>query len=128
MSANKEAVISEKEMRCGFGQRVLVGYSEVIRSAEYDTVAAFTEAVQAEWDRQWHRIYTADWSSVCLAPVTCSLCSSAGVHVFFEQHMKWLSLHYFCSAIPLSPNLKTGARSNAVCCTDRHCSLGQRTF
>ena len=63
MSANKEAVISEKEVRCGFGQRVLVGYSDVIRSADFATVAAFTEAVQAEWDRQWRRIYTADWSS-----------------------------------------------------------------
>ena len=72
MSANKEAVISEKEMRCGFGQRVLVGYSEVIRSADFDTVAAFTEAVQAEWDRQWQRIYTADWSSARMA-----LCNGA---------------------------------------------------
>ncbi|KAK9832508.1 hypothetical protein WJX81_003456 [Elliptochloris bilobata] len=63
MSANKEAVISEKEMRCGFGQRVLVGYSEVIRSTDFKKVAAFTEAVQAEWDRQWHRVYTADWST-----------------------------------------------------------------
>ncbi len=66
MSANKEAVICEKEMRCGFGQCVLVGYSEVIRSADYRDVAAFTEAVQAEWDRQWRRVYSADWSSAHL--------------------------------------------------------------
>lgn len=83
MSANKEAVISEKEMRCGFGQRVLVGYSEVIRAADYDTVAAFTEAVQTEWDRQWRRIYTADWSSARLAPWGGVF---AALTVFLKQH------------------------------------------
>ena len=86
MSANKEAVISEKEMRCGFGQRVLVGYSEVIRSADFPTVHVFTEAVQAEWDRQWRRIYTADWSSARLAPCGGGDCCSARLAVLCEQH------------------------------------------
>jgi hypothetical protein len=62
MSANKEAVLSEKELRAGFGQRVLVGYSEVIRSGDFPDVPAFVRAVQAEWDRQWRRVYAADWA------------------------------------------------------------------
>jgi len=66
MSANKEAVLSEKELRAGFNQRVLVGYSEVIRSGDFADVPAFVRAVQAEWDRQWRRVYTADWAGACV--------------------------------------------------------------
>ncbi len=65
MSANKEAVLSEKELRAGFNQRVLVGYSEVIRSGDFPDVPAFVRAVQTEWDRQWRRVYTADWAGAC---------------------------------------------------------------
>lgn len=63
MSANKEAVISEKELSCRFGQEVLVGYAEPIRSSEYDNFDAFVDAVQREWDIQWKRIYSAEFSS-----------------------------------------------------------------
>ena len=63
MTANKEAVLSEKDMVARFGQTVLVGYSEVIRPADFASFEAFMAAVQAEWDRQWHRVYSADWSS-----------------------------------------------------------------
>ena len=64
MSANKEAVISEKELSCRFGQEVLVGYAEPIRSSEYDSFDAFVDAVQREWDIQWKRIYSAEFSSM----------------------------------------------------------------
>ena len=64
MSANKEAVISEKELSCRFGQEVLVAYAEPIRSSEYDSFDAFVDAVQREWDIQWKRIYSAEFSSV----------------------------------------------------------------
>ena len=64
MSANKEAVISEKDLSCRFGQEVLVGYAEAIHSSAYDSFDAFVDAVQREWDIQWKRIYTAEFSSV----------------------------------------------------------------
>ena len=62
MSANKEAVISEKELSCRFGQEVLVGYAEPIHPSKFDTFEAFVDAVQVEWDAQWKRIYSADFS------------------------------------------------------------------
>ena len=64
MSANKEAVISEKDLSCRFGQEVLVGYAEAIYSSEYDSFDAFVDAVQREWDIQWKRIYSAEFSCV----------------------------------------------------------------
>ncbi len=63
MSANKEAVISEKELSCKFGQEVLVGYSEAMHPSSFPTFDGFVAAVQKEWDAQWSRVYTADWSS-----------------------------------------------------------------
>lgn len=63
MSANKEAVISEKELSCKFGQEVLVGYSEAMHPSSYPSFDAFVAAVQKEWDAQWSRVYSADWSS-----------------------------------------------------------------
>ena len=62
MSANKEAVISEKDLSCRFGQEVLVGYAEPMHSSRFDTFEAFVDAVQVEWDAQWKRIYSADFS------------------------------------------------------------------
>ena len=64
MSANKEAVISEKDLSCRFGQEVLVGYAEPISSSNFDTFDAFVENVQREWDAQWKRVYGADFSSM----------------------------------------------------------------
>lgn len=63
MSANKEAVIAEKELSCRFGQEVLVGYSEPLLASSFSSFDGFVQAVQQEWDAQWKRIYTADWSS-----------------------------------------------------------------
>ena len=62
MSANKEAVISEKDLSCRFGQEVLVGYAEPMHSSKFDTFEAFVDAVQVEWDAQWKRIYSSDFS------------------------------------------------------------------
>ena len=64
MSANKEAVISEKDLSCRFGQEVLVGYAEPISSSKFDTFDAFVENVQRVWDAQWKRVYDADFSSM----------------------------------------------------------------
>jgi len=56
-------VISEKELSCKFGQEVLVGYSEAMHPESYPTFDAFTAAVQKEWDTQWSRVFSADWTS-----------------------------------------------------------------
>ncbi|KAL3151167.1 hypothetical protein ABBQ38_013029 [Trebouxia sp. C0009 RCD-2024] len=58
MSANKESVISEKAMRVGFGQMIVVGYSEPIHSSQFPTFGDFGSKVQKEWDQEWQRVYS----------------------------------------------------------------------
>jgi hypothetical protein len=77
MSANKEAVIAEKELSCRFGQEVLVGYSEPIHSEKYPSFEEFVREVQQQWDAQWKRVYSADWSSECLSPAHWTLLRAA---------------------------------------------------
>ena len=62
MTANKEAVLSEKDLRCHFGQTVLVGYAEPIHPTECPSFEVFMDRVQKAWDAEWQRIYSADWS------------------------------------------------------------------
>lgn len=62
MTANKEAVLSEKDLRSRFGQEVLVGYAEPIHPAEHPTFEAFMQRVQTSWDDEWKRVYSADWA------------------------------------------------------------------
>ena len=58
MSANKESVMSEKAMRAGFGQTIVVGYSEPVHSSQFPTFDDFASKVQREWDHQWQRVYS----------------------------------------------------------------------
>ena len=58
MSANKEAVMSEKALTAGFGQTIVVGYSEPVHSSQYPTFDDFAGKVQKEWDHQWQRVYS----------------------------------------------------------------------
>ncbi|KAL3151188.1 hypothetical protein ABBQ38_013042 [Trebouxia sp. C0009 RCD-2024] len=58
MSANKESVISEKAMRVGFGQTIVVGYSDLIHSSQFPTFDDFASTVQKEWDQEWQRVYS----------------------------------------------------------------------
>ena len=58
MSANKEAVLSEKIMTAGFGQTIVVGYSEPIHSTQFPDFEGFASKVQQEWDHQWKRVYS----------------------------------------------------------------------
>ncbi|KAL0044907.1 hypothetical protein WJX82_001789 [Trebouxia sp. C0006] len=58
MSANKESVMSEKAMTAGFGQTIVVGYSEPIHSRQFPTFDDFASRVQKEWDHQWKRVYS----------------------------------------------------------------------
>ena len=59
MTANKEAVLSEKTFRAHFGQTVVVGYSEAIQSSSFDSFDAFAGEVQKQWDAQWKRVMSA---------------------------------------------------------------------
>ncbi len=45
-----------------FGQEVLVGYSEPIFPGDHGDFEAYVAHIQREWDAQWKRVYTADWS------------------------------------------------------------------
>ncbi len=58
MSANKESVMSEKAMTAGFGQTIVVGYSEPIHSRQFPSFDDFASRVQKEWDYQWKRVYS----------------------------------------------------------------------
>ncbi|EIE23093.1 hypothetical protein COCSUDRAFT_36647 [Coccomyxa subellipsoidea C-169] len=107
MSANKEAVISEKELSCKFGQEVLVGYSEAMHPSSFPTFDGFVAAVQKEWDAQWSRVYSADWSTA--APITvdeinnreypwsiklAQVFVTGGIVLFFFAVLYWSSLSW----------------------------------
>lgn len=62
MGSNKEAVVAEKRFSAHFGQKVLIGYSDVIHSGQFNSWEAFKAKVAEEWALQWDRIATADWS------------------------------------------------------------------
>jgi hypothetical protein len=53
MSANKEAVLSEKELSVGFGCTVVTSYSALIAPTDHAAFEGFMGAVQAAWDREW---------------------------------------------------------------------------
>lgn len=50
--------MSEKAMRVGFCQTVVVGYSEPIHSSQFPSFDDFASKVQKEWDQQWQRVYS----------------------------------------------------------------------
>ena len=50
--------MSEKAMTAGFGQTIVVGYSEPIHSRQFPTFDDFASRVQKEWDHQWKRVYS----------------------------------------------------------------------
>lgn len=62
MTRNKEAVLSEKDMRCNLGQTCLVGYAQPIDPSKFASFEEFLAAVQKSWDDEWGRVYSADLS------------------------------------------------------------------
>jgi hypothetical protein len=60
MSANKEAVMSEKEAVAGFGCTVVTSYSPVIQSADFPTFEGFMAKLQEMWDAEWVATMSAD--------------------------------------------------------------------
>ncbi len=59
MSSNKEAVLSEKRQSAHFGQKVLVGFSELIQTKDFATFDDMLKSLQQSWDAQWLRVYSA---------------------------------------------------------------------
>lgn len=64
MSANKEAIISEKHQTARLRQTVAVGYSEVIYPEKYDNFEDFMSKVQQAWDSEWNTVFGADWTGL----------------------------------------------------------------
>ena len=64
ITKNKEAVLSEKDFSCHFGQTVLCGYADAIEPGQYDSFDAFVEQVQKVWDAEWKRVYSAKFSGL----------------------------------------------------------------
>ncbi len=62
ITRNKEAVLSEKDMRCSLGQTCLVGYAEAIDPLKFASFDDFLAAVQKAWDSEWKRVYSANLS------------------------------------------------------------------
>ena len=50
--------MSEKAMKVGFGQTIVVGYSEPVHSSQFPSFDDFAIKVQKEWDHQWQRVYS----------------------------------------------------------------------
>jgi len=82
MTRNKEAVLSEKDMRCNLGQTCLVGYAQPIDPSKFASFEEFLAAVQKSWDDEWGRVYSADLSG---ALMPCSPATEA-VHSCRQQN------------------------------------------
>ncbi len=64
MTRNKEAVLSEKDLSCHFGQTCLVGYADPIDPAGFASFEEFMAALQKAWDAEWKRVYSAQLSGI----------------------------------------------------------------
>ncbi|KDD77048.1 hypothetical protein H632_c32p2 [Helicosporidium sp. ATCC 50920] len=64
ISANKEALLSEKEFTARFNQNVAVGYSEVIDPSKFEDPREFVDEVQRVWDAKWNEVYSADMTKL----------------------------------------------------------------
>lgn len=62
MTRNKEAILSEKDLSCHFGQTCLVGYSEPIDPSKFESFEDFMAFIQKHWDAEWKRVYSAKLS------------------------------------------------------------------
>lgn len=97
MGSNKEAVVAEKHFSAHFGQKVLIGYSDVIHSDQFSTWEGFKSKVAEEWARQWDRIATADWSRAFLLLIS-NLRHSSVTALFLLAGLS-LSIRH-CLALP----------------------------
>jgi hypothetical protein len=79
ITRNKEAVLSEKDMRCSLGQTCLVGYAEAIDPSKFASFEDFLAAVQKAWDSEWKRVYSAN-----LSDGKAKECASYDTHEYSE--------------------------------------------
>ena len=68
MTRNKEAILSEKDLSCHFGQTCLVGYAEPIDPSGFASFEEFMAAVQKAWAAEWRRVYSAQLSGFYTLP------------------------------------------------------------
>ena len=85
MSANKESVMSEKAMTAGFGQTIVVGYSEPIHSRQFPTFDDFASRVQKEWDHQWKRVYSSKIEGRSLLQIKHQIFNLVNFQCLFAQ-------------------------------------------
>lgn len=55
ISTNKEHVLSQRELKGTYGVKMVVGYSPVMQTKDYETFDAFFEAVNVLWRSEWKR-------------------------------------------------------------------------
>jgi hypothetical protein len=61
MTRGKEAVLSEKHLRAGFGTTLVTSFSHVIESNERSgDFEGFAAEVQRVWDAKWAEVFSAD--------------------------------------------------------------------
>lgn len=60
ISANKEAVLSEKHLRARFGQTVVVGFGNAIDSTSFADFEDFMAALEQDWEAVWKEVFAAD--------------------------------------------------------------------
>jgi hypothetical protein len=60
ITANKEALVSERHATARLRQTVATGYSPVVYADAGAPFEAFLERVQAEWDALWQQVFSAD--------------------------------------------------------------------
>lgn len=60
ITRGKERLLSEKELRVGFGVPLVCGFSEVLDSNEFESFDAFWEKFETLWGQMWETVHTAD--------------------------------------------------------------------
>ena len=92
ITANKEAVISEKDFLARFGQTILTSYAEPIDAGKYGSFEDFLGAVQSLWTRQWQRVYGAQWSGA-----VADICACLSAHQAGNVALDLWQRHNLCS-------------------------------
>lgn len=68
ITANKEAILTEKLCIARLRQTVAVGYSELVWPKDYPDFESFMAAVQKTWDDEWDEVFGADFENLEVLP------------------------------------------------------------
>lgn len=69
ITANKEAILTEKLCIARLRQTVAVGYSELLWPKDYPDFESFMAAVQKTWDSEWDEVFSADFEKLKPLPL-----------------------------------------------------------